>query len=349
MRQGRLVGIVVLFGWVAIATACSTGGFSYDDLSTEPVAVAVRTEDGAKQLEETVRREMERLAEDAPKLPADGPFEQTVRIFEQLQRGERNRVRFTRLEFLDAVERETERVDFATRDTRPLAWNLDRSRLLFAAEKDKRTQLFEWLKTSGEVRQVTFGRPHVGGSYGPGDRIVAVRESRVRERGDEIVGGYQLVLTDPGGGRPKVITDGPMDVEPAWSPDGKTLIYLAWDRNGIDMLRRLDLSGDEPVGRSVGRGRGPVFSPDGNWVVYSARTRAGFKLWKMHPDGSGRRALGRSGLQEYDPSISPDGKWVVYVGHNPASESGPQLLVKSIDGSNARQLSIEGSGLVPKW
>jgi len=339
----------VLAAVVAVLAGCSTGGFSYAELPKHPVAIAVRSEDDAKRLEETVKREAERSAENAPKLPASDPFERTRRVFEQLARGEKNRARYTKLMFLDAPERETERVDFAARDARPLAWNQDRTRLLFAIAKGNRPQLFEWLEGSGEVRQVTFGRPHIDGSYGPGNRIVAVRQTALRRKGDTVVGGYQLVLMDPGGANPKPITDGPMDVEPAWSPDGKTIIYLAWDVNGVDALRRIDLSGDEPRVRSIGRGRSPVFTPDGNWVVYSARTRAGFKLWKMHPDGTGRRSLGRSGLQEYDPSVSPDGRWVIYVGHNPSSESGPQVLVKSIDGSNPRQLSIDGSGLLPTW
>ena len=95
--------------------------------------------------------------------------------------------------------------------------------------------------------------------------------------------------------------------------------------------------------------RAPVFTPDGEWVVYSARTRTGYKLSRMRPDGTGRRVLGSSALQEFDPSVSPDGEYVVYVGHNPRSESGPQLYVKRLEGGNARALQIEGTGGLPVW
>lgn len=334
---------------LALSFGCSSSGFSYDDLPTHPVALAVRSESDAKRLEETLKREHERDAEDRPSLPSDDPLARAQKMLDLLLRLEENRARFSHLVFLDPVERETERVEFAAKGTRPIGWSHDRTRLMFAAERAGRSQLFEWIEATGEVRQLTFGRPHLDGSYGLAGQVAAVRLSPLRMVDDRVVGGLQIFVSDPARPEPRQLTDGPLDTGPTWSPDGSVLVHERSDVQGIDSLRRLELAEGAPAPRTLGRGRSPVFTPDGEWVVYSARSRAGYKLAKVHPDGTGRRSLGRSGLQELDPSVSPDGKFVIYVGHNPGSESGPQILIKRIDGSNPRSISIDGTGLLPTW
>ena len=333
---------------LALSFGCGSGRFSYDELPKQPVALAVRSESDAKRFEEFMKQYAEREAEDRPSLPTDDPLERAESFLERMLHGERSRALFTHLVFLDPVERETERVQFAAKSTRPVAWDQARGRLMFSAERGGRAQLYEWIEASGEVRQLTFGRPHFDGCYGPDGRIAAVRHSALRLVDDRVVGGLQIFVSEPGGADWVALTDGPFDTAPTWSPDGKALIHEHRDANGMESLRRIEFgTATEP--RTVARGRSPVFTPDGDWVVYSAATRGGLKLWKMHPDGTGRRSLGRSGLQELDPSVSPDGRFVVYVGFNPGSESGPQLMVKRIEGSNPRSISIEGTGLLPTW
>lgn len=350
MKKLRWISLVVPIA--LLAGACSSDRIDYDALPSHPVALVVRTEDDDKRLQETVKRESEKLAEEQDRFPTNDPMVKARRLFDGLSRVEQNRARFSKLIFLDPVEREGERVEFAPRDARPLAWSYDRTRLLYQVEKERRPQLFEWIEATGEVRQLTFGRPHVDGSYGPGGRIAMVRRNPLRQEGDRIVGGFQIYVTEIGGANPRPVTEGPFDVAPAWSPDGKVLVYEHWDVDGGDTLRRVDVDAagaNREISRALARGRSPVFSPDGEWVIYSARTRVGYRLFKMHADGKGRRSLGRSGLQEMDPSVSPDGAYVVYSGHNGNSESGPQILVKRIDGSSPRQLQVDGSGSLPVW
>ncbi len=349
----RVFAIGLMAGAATLLGSCASGRLSYDELPNRPVALVVRSEDDAKRLQETVQHEAEERAETRDKLPSNDPMDRARELYENMIQMEKNRARFSKLMFLDPIERETERVEFATPGARPLAWTYDRARLLFQTERQRRPQLFEWIEATGEVRQVTFGRPHVDGTYGPDGRVAIVRRSALRQEGDRIVGGFQVFVADPGGANPRRVTDGPFDLAPTWSPDGKTLVYEHWDQDGIDTLRRLDpdeaSSGRIVLSRPLARGRAPVFTPDGEWVIYSARTRSGYRLAKMHPDGTGRRSLGQGALQEFDPSVSPGGEFVIYVGHNPSSESGPQILVKRIEGSNPRQISIDGFGLLPVW
>jgi TolB protein len=134
---------------------------------------------------------------------------------------------------------------------------------------------------------------------------------------------------------------------PAWSPDGKLLAYqtIGPDRREAIAVVDVDAGGD-PAPRLLGRGRDPEFSPDGQWIVYSAPTRKGWKIFQVHPNGLGKRALGTSALEEHDPAVSPDGGFVVYVADD---EDRQKLRVRSFDGAGDRPLLLDGDGASPVW
>jgi TolB protein len=96
----------------------------------------------------------------------------------------------------------------------------------------------------------------------------------------------------------------------------------------------------------LGRGRDPVFSPDGEWIVYSARVGGGWRLRRMRSEGGGRLPLGRGVRDEIEPAVSPDGSLVAYV-----SEEGGlhRLFVRRIDGSGDRLLLPDGAVARPVW
>jgi TolB protein len=93
-------------------------------------------------------------------------------------------------------------------------------------------------------------------------------------------------------------------------------------------------------------GRDPSFTPDGQFVVYSARTRNGWRLAEMHPDGQARRPVGSGPHDESDPQVSPDGRFVVYVSDD---EGRQQLRVRTMDGRKDRPLIWNGDGIGPVW
>ena len=113
------------------------------------------------------------------------------------------------------------------------------------------------------------------------------------------------------------------------------------------ILRWLDP--DSEAGGSYGAGRSAVFSPDGQWIVYSARTRAGWKLRQMRYDGAGKRPFGGSGFEENDPSFSPDGRYVVFTAVKDAATPVGRLFVRSFESLADRQLVFSGSGRMPVW
>jgi Tol biopolymer transport system component len=143
------------------------------------------------------------------------------------------------------------------------------------------------------------------------------------------------------------VTEGPADGQPSWSRGGARIVYAVSDPRQGDLVRWVDPASGE--GGVLARGRSPVFTPDGEWVVYSGRSAAGWKLWRMRADGSGKRNFGNSAFHENDPAVSPDGRFVVFAGTKQERSAISRLFVRPFDGSADRQLELSGSALLPVW
>ena len=237
----------------------------------------------------------------------------------------------------------------------PLAWSSDRKALLLAAPSRRgRVQLHEYRIVREEFRPVTTGPlAHTRGHYGPDGRLAVVAE-----RG---TGASRVELTGGGDGGRRVAFEGPAVSDVRWSPRGDRLLLAVMDparreRGGgparmLFALSRRDPFQTWPPGPGskldpLGRGRDPVFSADGEWIVYSARIGDGWRLRRMRAEGGGRLPIGRGVRDEIEPAVSPDGKLVAYV----ALEGGlHRLFVRRMDGSGDRLLLPEGAVARPVW
>jgi Tol biopolymer transport system component len=242
---------------------------------------------------------------------------------------------------LDPRTQRVNEVRAARPDAIPRAWSPDGERLMFTQLVGEYRQMFEFDRTTGEVRQLTRGRGvHPDGCYGPEGRFVLVRAEVKRGRAVS-----RIQLTEPGGIRPRAISEGPMDFSPACAPDGRAIAWVGLDERGRDsLIVRMPALGGEP--RRIGPGRDPAFSPDGEWIVYSAQVRREWKLYRIRPDGSGRKAIGRGVFDELQPSFSPDGRLVVYVSDDGLHK---RIYLRRFDGTGDRVLLESGGGHAPIW
>ena len=134
------------------------------------------------------------------------------------------------------------------------------------------------------------------------------------------------------------------------SPDGEMLVYVRRSPSKAGRLRRpsalvaLDVATGEE--RELGPGREPSFSPNGDWIVYSAPSRDGWRLRRMRADGSARSPIAAGIRDEKMPSVSPDGRFVVYVRESTGLD---RLFVRRMDGTGDRILLDEGAVFAPVW
>lgn len=92
------------------------------------------------------------------------------------------------------------------------------------------------------------------------------------------------------------------EAEPAWSPDGRSIIYQS-DCDGSYDIYRVDAGGGGAVRLTATANRDEreaSYSPDGDRIVYRSSVAGGDRnndgeVWVMNADGSGAIGLGIAG------------------------------------------------------
>ena len=91
----------------------------------------------------------------------------------------------------------------------------------------------------------------------------------------------------------------------------------------------------------------PTLSPDGEWVLYTQRTRdmqddqfeARTQVWRVRVDGTARRQLTHATSDSRAPAWSPDGAQIAFLAARPGGDDGDeartQVYVLPVDGGEA--------------
>ena len=155
----------------------------------------------------------------------------------------------------------------------------------------------------------------------------------------------------PGARWRRVTSGGAWDRAPAWSPDGKTIVFSS-DRAGGDFdLWRVDVGAPnaplaEPTRITTTRGQEgePAVAPDGG-IVFVRGRGPGADLWLRTVRGE-ERQLTRGAGAERSPSVSPDGRWIAY---SAIRDGAARIHVMDVSGANDRVLLPDQTGEFPRW
>lgn len=124
---------------------------------------------------------------------------------------------------------------------------------------------------------------------------------------------YVLPIT---GGTPQLITPKFPSYWHGWSPDGKTLAYVA-NREGQFDIYSIPMDGGEEtrLTNNPGLDDGPDYSPDGSYIYYNSFKSGRMEIWRMHADGSKAQQLTDDPYSNWFPHPSPDGGYLVFLSY----------------------------------
>ena len=138
--------------------------------------------------------------------------------------------------------------------------------------------------------------------------------------------------------------DPALDTTPAWSPDGKQLVYSS-NRSLDFRLYKKNADGSGPD-EEISNGNGHAFnvldwSHDGKYIL----TRRSNELWYLTMPAHEVQPLVRGWLVG-SAQFSPDGRWVAYA----SNESGSmEIYVAPFPAGNSKWQVSTGGGQEPRW
>ena len=129
-----------------------------------------------------------------------------------------------------------------------------------------------------------------------------------------------------------------------WTIDVLSSGRLVFDVNSNRVnLREVAAAGVAAPGvwltRGLGMNRQPRYSPDGEWILYSALRGGNVDVWSLQPRTGAVRRLTDSAAVDFDPAFTPDGKHLIFS----SDRSGHfEIWMADADGSGARQVTHDG-------
>lgn len=117
---------------------------------------------------------------------------------------------------------------------------------------------------------------------------------------------------------------------PAWSPDGKKLVYAAVREGQWGLWVQEVDAGSAPRALALGRLSVPVvicpaWSPDGKWIAFAGGGGATSRIYVVPSGGGEALALTSADSVALTPSWSPDGQWLFFS----SNRGGPFNLWKA--------------------
>jgi uncharacterized protein YjdB len=123
-------------------------------------------------------------------------------------------------------------------------------------------------------------------------------------------GNFDIFVMDAdGGGVRRLTTERGTDGEPAWTPDGASIVFTS-ARDGAPQLYIIPAdSGDaRALTTAPGGNQAAAVSPDGRTVAFVSLRDGGPRVYRIGIDGTGEARVGAGALKEGAPAFLPSGE-----------------------------------------
>jgi TolB protein len=153
---------------------------------------------------------------------------------------------------------------------------------------------------------------------------------------------YKLMVADSDGHNAQDVVSSPQPIlSPSWSPDGKRLAYVSFDKgNSSIYIQNLASSGRETIASFRGINGAPSFSPDGSKLAMTLSRSGNPEVYVMDLGSKQLRQITNHFSIDTEPVWSADGSTIYFT-----SDRGgrPQIYQASSAGGGATRLTFSGS------
>ena len=152
---------------------------------------------------------------------------------------------------------------------------------------------------------------------------------------------FSLHVTDPDGeGGQVALSSAEPIISPAWSPDGRQLAYVSFERQKAEVwVQDLVSGGRRMLAGFRGSNSAPGWSPDGKRLVVTLSQDGPAQLYLLSPEGGTPTRLTRSNAIDTEGVFSPDGRQVYFVSDR---GGGPQIYRVAVDGGTPERVTFSG-------
>ena len=150
-----------------------------------------------------------------------------------------------------------------------------------------------------------------------------------------------LRIADADGYNPQTIVSSSEPImSPAWSPDGKKLAYVSYEKRKPSIFVQEVFTGRrEKMTSFKGINGAPAWSPDGRNLAMTLSKGGNPDIYILNLQTKKLRALTNHWAIDTEPAWSPDGKQIVFTSDRGGK---PQIYQVAVAGGQATRLTFEG-------